>query len=204
MKVFLIDFKLMFNECKGKKNNKCIILGNIVDKENFDENFPEKLSRRMILSLVSKLYDPIGLVTPVSLKCKLLMRQLVMGDENIKWDDAVPSDIYDSAKLLFKELLTLKEIRFDRCLKPRCTHSNPILIIFCDGSMKGFGACAYVRWMKADGSYECNLIAAKGKICPLKTLTIPRVELCGCVVACRLLIALLAEMRYSFCKVVLP
>ena len=49
------------------------------------------LTRRVLLSNVSKNFDPIGLLTAVLLESKLLLRESWCGKQ-IGWDDPVPSD----------------------------------------------------------------------------------------------------------------
>ena len=49
-----------------------------------------------------------------------------------------------------------------------------------------YGACAYVSWELKCGGYAVNLIAAKNRIAPTHQVTIPRLELCGAVLATRL------------------
>lgn len=44
-------------------------------------NFPSTLTRRMVLSQISSIYDPIGLILPVTLETKLMMRSLVCGEK---------------------------------------------------------------------------------------------------------------------------
>ena len=58
-------------------------------------------------------------------------------------------------------------------------------IVFCDASILAYGACAYIRWRCNDGSFKANLICAKNRLAPLRTLTIPRLELCAAVVGSR-------------------
>ena len=54
--------------------------------------FPSVLTWRMVLSQIATIYDPMGLVLPITLKAKLLMRELIKENENtdnsgkINWD----------------------------------------------------------------------------------------------------------------------
>ena len=74
------------------------------------------------------------------------------------------------------------------------------MVIFSDGSNDSFGACAYARWKKDDGTFESHLIASKNRITPLKRMTTVRSELCGAVLAKRLNMFIKEEMRLKFEK----
>lgn len=49
------------------------------------------ITKRSILSIIARLYDPLGFITPVILPAKLIMRDLWL--ENVDWDDEVSSDL---------------------------------------------------------------------------------------------------------------
>lgn len=57
---------------------------------------------------------------------------------------------------------------------------------FCDASLKAYGSCIYIRATYLDGSVSCNLIAAKSRVEPIKTILLPRLELCGAVLLANL------------------
>ena len=44
----------------------------------------ENVSKRSVLSLSSKLYDPLGFVEPVTVKAKIMVQEL--WKHNLKWD----------------------------------------------------------------------------------------------------------------------
>ena len=57
------------------------------------------------------------------------------------------------------------------------------LYVFCDSSQNAYGACAYLRRAFIDDTIECSLIAGKGRVTPLKSQSICRLELMGALVA---------------------
>ena len=137
-------------------------------------------TRRKALSQTSKIYDPLGLLSPFTLQAKLVMRKLCD---------------------FFIELPLVESVTFDRSLKPVNAVGKPILIIFSDGSQYAYGACAYIRWNVVDGSFISKLICAKKRLAPLKTMTIPRIELMGAVIGCRLRTTIIKGLDFDFEKI---
>lgn len=62
---------------------------------------------------------------------------------------------------------------------------------FCDASQHAYGACVYIRSNNQSGNAEVKLYTARSRVAPIKTTTIPRLELCGSL----LLSELVAEIK---------
>ena len=54
---------------------------------------------------------------------------------------------------------------------------------FCDASEEAYAAVSYIRIEKADGTVHASFIYGKAKLSPLKSQTIPRLELIAAVLA---------------------
>lgn len=48
---------------------------------------------------------------------------------------------------------------------------------FCDASMVGYGAALYLRSVDSKENVLTRLICAKSRVAPLKSLSLPRLEL---------------------------
>ena len=59
------------------------------------------LSTRKILGLVKEIYDPLGLVAPLTIKAKLMMRVLWTEERYLNWDDPIPENIGRNWRLFF-------------------------------------------------------------------------------------------------------
>ena len=108
-------------------------------------SIPEVLTKRMILSQVNSIYDPLGLAGPYTVRVKTLMRKLWTYETKLDWDDPIPEEYGREWMTFFNDLPEMEKISVKRCLKPHDAIGDPILIIFSDGSNNAYGACAYVR-----------------------------------------------------------
>ena len=55
--------------------------------------------------------------------------------------------------------------------------------------MKGYGAVVYVRTYDKCSNYSVRLLGTKSRVAPLKTVTLPRLELCGALLVSKLICA---------------
>ena len=97
-------------------------------------------TKRQILSSISKVFDPLGFLTPVIVNFKLIMKKIYK--TNYHWDRTLPSEIlkeWNSLACLFNDNVgTLKVPRFAIDL------NSPLdLIVFCDASQEAYGVVIY-------------------------------------------------------------
>ena len=141
-------------------------------------------TKRQCLSLICSIYDPIGLLAPVTVTAKIILRKIWASKPVIDWDDPLPDEL-QVEWIKFRESLShVRNLEFYRSLKPDKAEA-PVLVIFSDGSKDAYGTVAYVRW-KTPGGFTTRLIAAKSRIAPLRIVNIVRLELCGAVLNARL------------------
>ena len=164
--------------------------------EELGSRIPEILTKRITLEQVMKIYDPLGFVTPFTLQAKCLLRETWV--QNLKWDDPLPDDLRSKWVTFFEQLITLREYSFPRCIKPENTVGKPSLIIFSDGSKVAYGFAAYIRWKLDKGEYHCRLICSKSRIAPMKTRSIPQMELNAAVLLKRARTMLESKMIFEF------
>ena len=92
------------------------------------------------------------------------------------WDEAAPTSIKQKWVDVSCKVKRAEDITFNRCIKPRDSVGNPILLICSDGSEKAMCATAHIRW-ECEDEIKCRLWAAKSRVTPLQKLTIPRIEM---------------------------
>ncbi|XP_059047668.1 uncharacterized protein LOC131843091 [Achroia grisella] len=158
------------------------------------------ITKRTILSVLSQIYDPLGLVTPVTIIAKILMQKLWLC--KINWDDAVPEPIKLNWLHFLNTLKKLHDLRIPRYVLNENSDVKE-LHIFTDASQSAYGACAYIRSYNNDynSSVTVKLLCAKSKVSPIKPVTIPRLELCGALLGARLYTKITSSMRFQFNKV---
>lgn len=173
-------------------------------------DIPIGLTKREILSGIARLFDPLGLITPVIISAKIIMKEVTMAKLNLEngstgsldWDDPVPSSIAARWQEFRTNLETIDQIRIPRSLKFSPSLSNGMeLHTFCDGSSSAYAAAVYLRIKQSDSTFFTSLVVAKSKISPTKPLTIPRTELCGAVLATKLTNWVLTANRWTDARI---
>ena len=133
-------------------------------------------TRRTMLSFVSTMYDPLGLIFAIVLKGKLLFQEATR--LKLSWDTPVPESLSYAWLEWLKSLNDLETLKFTRCMVPDAFTDGFVEIHnFCDGSQVGFGCCIYIRVINKVGKVHVCLVAAKSRLAPLKRVTVPLLEL---------------------------
>lgn len=153
-----------------------------------------KVSKRKVLSVVASLYDPIGWITPIVMRAKLLMQQIWL--EGGGWDDEISPDshtIWDDflLDLAYIELVSI----------PRWMQYKPSDVVqihgFCDASKAAYCACVYIRCQTHNNVTFSNIIISKTKVAPLKTISLPRLELNGAVLLAKLVKYITSTLKFN-------
>ncbi|XP_068723814.1 uncharacterized protein [Montipora capricornis] len=155
-----------------------------------------KLTKRVLLSQVARIYDPLGLAAAFLIRAKIGLQELWQA--GVDWDEDAPPAVCEKWKDLFREMKELSRVEFPRSLTRADAEEPPMLCVFSDASQYAFGACAYSRQRINDDQYQVRLIAAKSRVAPLKQLSIPRLELQAAVLASRLAKTIQEESRMKF------
>ena len=146
-------------------------------------------TKRTILAQTSKIFDPLSLFLPVTIRGRLLMRSL--WKLKVDWDEIVPPEMIKTWQSLYHEYNQLKEISAPRCAFNSSELNS--LHIFCDASKKSYGFAAY-----AHNNCDTNLIFAKAKVAPIQDRTLPSLELLSVFLAVKCLDTLLVSYQDQF------
>lgn len=141
-------------------------------------------TKRALLSVLARIYDPLGWVTPAVFNAKYLIQTL--WSLGLGWDDPIPSAIHDQWLVFATQLDELSKLRIKRCIASS-NNAEVNLVGFCDASEKGYSSVVYLHTTDSHSRTNVSLLMGKSKVAPLKTLSIPRLELCGAVLLSKLL-----------------
>ncbi|XP_076301551.1 uncharacterized protein LOC143219488 [Lasioglossum baleicum] len=154
-----------------------------------------QVTKRIILSSTAQLFDPLGLLGPVIVKAKMIMQDLWKA--KLDWDESVPQYIHSDWEDYKQQLSCLSQFKMPR--KIIATAATEIQLHgFCDASEKAYGACIYIRSRQSDGIITVRLIASKSRVAPLKSTTIPRLELCAAVLLSKLYVNVINALGIQF------
>ncbi|VEN57358.1 unnamed protein product [Callosobruchus maculatus] len=131
-------------------------------------------TKRGVLSQIGRQFDPLGFVAPCIFYAKCFMQKLWM--LKLGWDDQLPPHLSKEWHAYTSELHLLSNFKHERKVTAR-QYSYHQILGFCDASTLGYAAVIYLRSSNGRGDVKVSLLIAKSKVAPLKTISIPRLEL---------------------------
>lgn len=142
-----------------------------------------KVSKRTILSEIAQIFDPLGFISPVVIKAKMLLQELWL--HKLHWDDQLPPQLTERWLSIREELKDLAKLTVPRWLNTWST-SKIELHGFSDASQFAMAAVVYITVTSESTGCLSAIVCSKTKVAPLKKLTIPRLELTAAVLLTKL------------------
>ena len=148
----------------------------------------KSLTQRLVLSLVSKVFDPIGLVAPFTVGARLLLKDIwrVTGQQ---WNDELPLDMVQRFLVWSADLPKLENIKIFGSYF-RWLFDNVELHMFGDSSQDIFSAVAFLpaQVTTPTGKIKTELafVLGKARMATMKVMTVPKLELQAALLAARL------------------
>lgn len=152
------------------------------------ESIPTK---RQFLSEISKIFDPLGWLSPVTIKLKIIFQET--WKKELGWDEPVPQDISLEWNNIKIDLPNISQFKIPRWIQ---THENDIIELhgFCDASTKAYACVVYCKIQRNDTTHV-TLVAGKSKVVPLKkSQSIPRLELSGALLLSKLMAKIISSL----------
>ena len=152
-------------------------------RKSLDSPIKSIITKRSILQDSSRVYDPLGILSPVTIRAKLLMQEL--WQHSVDWDEPLDQQTRDKWRDIVTDLqnatTTTTHRRYFPCETGNCDHTVYHLHVFSDASTKAYGAVVYIC-----ANDTTSFVIAKTRVAPIKQLTLPQLELMGALVATRL------------------
>ena len=137
--------------------------------ELVNEIFSLPMTKRSILKVSAKIFDPLGLTSPITIQFKMLFQ--IICTNKFGWDDPLPNDLLKEWINLLEKLRTsdklvlrgaiLKDIKENKVL--RCEMHD-----FCDSSLKAYLAMVFLKVLTKEKCFV-PLLSAESKVAPHKT-----------------------------------
>ena len=135
-----------------------------------------------MLSEAAKLIDPLGWLAPVVVSAKILIQRLWI--RKYVWVQPVEDKTLTAWLQLRHQLPELENLRIPRWLGTRSS-GHFYLHGFADTSHSAYAAAIYVVTGESEQSRTATLVIAKTKLAPIKTISIPRLELSAALLLTR-------------------
>ncbi|GFX68158.1 DUF1758 domain-containing protein [Trichonephila clavipes] len=162
----------------------------ISDKVNF--------SKRNVLSEIARLYDPLGLIGPIVTNAKIFIQEL--WKIKLDWSEQLPPDAMEEGMNFYQKLSKVNNFKIPRCILLPATIRIEIHG-FSDASERAYAAVLYIKCFNESGQSPTRLLCSKSRVAPLKTLTIPRLELSAALLLSRLVKKVVPILQLSIHKI---
>jgi hypothetical protein len=142
------------------------------------------LTKRGLLSRIATLFDPLQFLAPFTIRAKMALQEAWL--QGLDWDERLPEDLAHRVTRWVEQLPQLAGVEIQRCYRSEGQVSEVSLHTFTDASSKAYAAVTYLRHEYEGGDVTVSFVAAKAKVAPIRTISIPRLELMAAVVGVRL------------------
>ncbi|XP_055950987.1 uncharacterized protein LOC129985100 [Argiope bruennichi] len=151
------------------------------------------LTKRSILSPANQLFDPLGILSPVTVRFKILMQDCWRA--KLSWDAELSDELVKKFLKLKRDLTYVDNLTIPRRLVINLKERNNLSFhVFCDASQLAYATCIYLRCENEEG-VSCQLIQSRSQVAPLKPVTVSRLELLVCTIGIRLMTTIKRDLH---------
>jgi hypothetical protein len=120
------------------------------------------ITKRDVLRASSKIYDPLGLITPITIRAKIFLQEF--WELKYAWDEPLPKPLIEKWVKLSTELEAATQTEVQRrYFSLSSWPSNVALHIFVYASTKAYGTVAYVT-----SNSHNSMVMSKSRVAPKK------------------------------------
>ncbi|XP_050465069.1 uncharacterized protein LOC126858631, partial [Cataglyphis hispanica] len=141
-------------------------------------------TKRSVLSLTARLFDPLGWLAPTVIRAKIQFQSTRL--QGLDWDTPLDEANAQQWSRFQADLPRLEEIRVQRRVPISEADARVELHGFADASERAYVAVVYARTEIRQGEIKVALVSAKTRVAPLRTMSLPRLELCAASLLARL------------------
>lgn len=152
-------------------------------------------TKRHIVSVASKFYDPLGFISPVTIQFKMLFRDMCVS--KVGWDEPLSGGLLRKWNAISSNFDSVT-LTIPRCYC-WCSQQSSLqysLFGFCDASSLAYAAVVYIRVETGVGN-SVEFVTAKTRVSPVKAQSIPRLELLSALLLARLMNSVLAAFKHE-------
>merc|ERR1712055_716694 len=120
-----------------------------ITPENVGEIDSALITLRVMTSQIYRIYDPLGLLSPITIKYKLLLQELSLA--KLGWDDVLPEELDRKSRDVLKEMVLATTITFERALMRGDADTPDLMLVgFSDGRDPASAATLYLRSKRSE------------------------------------------------------
>ncbi|GFT22873.1 integrase catalytic domain-containing protein [Trichonephila clavipes] len=120
----------------------------------------------------------------------------------LDWDDVLPNSIANMWREFVTTLKCIEEVKINRFIMA----DNNVRIVlqgFADASEAAYGAVVYLQCFLHNGAAKVSILTSKSRVAPIRVISIPRLELCACVLLAQLVKKIRSTLRLNISDIVL-
>ena len=153
-------------------------------------------TKREVLHMMCQVYDPLGLVTPVTVSAKIFVQELWM--KKLDWDDQLSPDDQRIWNEISNGLQAVQKIEIPRYIGARNQSAQYELLCFTDASKRVYATVIYLLILAE--TVQVHLVFSKVRLAPNKGMTIPRLELMAVLIGVRCLAFVENELKLNISR----
>lgn len=149
------------------------------------------------MSIVSKFYDPLGILSPIIIKMKLFLQEISLA--HVRWDEALSNELTQTWKAPVEEMRDNSMVKLSRYYLTGVQEEirSFRLCGFGDASKRAYAGVVYLL-IETNLGITSRIVAAKTRVSPSQALTIPRLELLAALLLARLIHAVMDSLSSVF------